>query len=143
MELQAKDLRIGNWVESYLPPQISEWIEVEVSPHTLIKMRDHEMKHGFRPIPLTEDWSVKFGLYNNLKLNYNKRQGVEYRFSKKKLGTYIIKRYYNNSLYKMQFVYDDKHNNIPNEQIWVNIKYVHQLQNLYFALTGEELTIKE
>lgn len=24
-----------------------------------------------------------------------------------------------------------------------NYKYVHQLQNLYFALTGEELTVKE
>lgn len=24
-----------------------------------------------------------------------------------------------------------------------DIKYLHQLQNLYFALTGEELTIKE
>jgi hypothetical protein len=24
----------------------------------------------------------------------------------------------------------------------INIRYVHQLQNLYFALTGEELTIK-
>ena len=24
-----------------------------------------------------------------------------------------------------------------------HIKYVHQLQNLYFALTGEELTIKD
>ncbi|WP_407505064.1 hypothetical protein [Elizabethkingia meningoseptica] len=24
-----------------------------------------------------------------------------------------------------------------------NIKYLHQLQNLYFSLTGEELTIKE
>lgn len=24
----------------------------------------------------------------------------------------------------------------------IEIKYVHQLQNLYFALTGEELTIK-
>ena len=24
-----------------------------------------------------------------------------------------------------------------------NIKYVHQLQNLYFGITGEELTIKE
>lgn len=23
-----------------------------------------------------------------------------------------------------------------------SIKYIHQLQNLYFALTGEELTIK-
>lgn len=25
----------------------------------------------------------------------------------------------------------------------IDIKYVHQLQNLYFALTGKELTIKE
>jgi len=25
----------------------------------------------------------------------------------------------------------------------VNIKYVHQLQNLYFALTGEELTLNK
>ena len=25
----------------------------------------------------------------------------------------------------------------------VNVKYVHQLQNLYFALTGEELILKE
>ena len=99
--------------------------------------------YNLETIPLTEEWLIKFGLYNNLKLNYNKRQGVEYRFNKKKLGTYIIKRYYNNSLYNMQFVYDDKHNNIPNEQIWVNIKYVHQLQNLYFALTGKELQIKE
>jgi hypothetical protein len=27
------------------------------------------------------------------------------------------------------------------EGISIKIKYVHQLQNLYFALTGEELTI--
>ena len=25
----------------------------------------------------------------------------------------------------------------------IQIKYVHQLQNLYFALTGEELILKE
>jgi len=30
-----------------------------------------------------------------------------------------------------------------NEESICNLKYVHQLQNLYFALTGEELTIKE
>lgn len=33
-------------------------------------------------------------------------------------------------------------------EIWVNgrnplVKYVHQLQNLYFALTGEELTLQK
>lgn len=27
--------------------------------------------------------------------------------------------------------------------IWNEIKHVHQLQNIYFALTGEELTIKQ
>lgn len=29
------------------------------------------------------------------------------------------------------------------EMHFTNIKYLHQLQNLYFALTGEELTLKE
>ena len=28
-------------------------------------------------------------------------------------------------------------------QYLTEVKFVHQLQNLYFALTGEELTIKE
>jgi hypothetical protein len=28
------------------------------------------------------------------------------------------------------------------QDCWVKIKYVHQLQNLYFALTGEELNIE-
>jgi hypothetical protein len=139
--MRSNELRIGNWV----------WNDVQKMPYqvdgNLIGLYHGREKAGVEvglsPVLLTEEWLIKFGLYNNLKLNYNKRQGVEYRFSKKKLGTYIIKRYYNNSLYNMQFVYDDKHNNIPNEQIWVNIKHVHQLQNLYFALTGKELTIKE
>ncbi len=145
--MRSNDLRIGNLVKLYRKPT-----DKEMSVHQVKCVGDYvqiqdgfvvNVMSGIKPIPLTEEWLVKFGLYNNLKLNYNKRQGVEYRFRKKKLGTYIIKRYYNNSLYSMQFVYDDKHNNIPNEQIWVNIKHVHQLQNLYFALTGEELTIKE
>ena len=136
--MKANELRIGNRARI---PCFTDFVEVELS---IDNIKDfHKGLIEIKPIPLTEEWLIKFGLYNNLKLNYNKRQGVEYRFSKKKLGTYIIKRYYNNSLYNMQFVYDDKHNNIPNEHIWVNIKHVHQLQNLYFALSGKELTIKE
>jgi len=34
-----------------------------------------------------------------------------------------------------EFIFYGKHNSIEKP-----IKYVHQLQNLYFALTGEELT---
>jgi hypothetical protein len=38
--------------------------------------------------------------------------------------------------------YVSQNDSIPHT-IASNIMYVHQLQNLYFALTGEELTIKE
>ena len=141
--MKANELRIGNWVRSKYPINKEPFQVYQMAFKQMPTTKNHDLDlSSWEPIPLTEDWLIKFGLYNNLKLNYNKPQGVEYRFSKKKLGTYIIKRYYNNSLYNMQFVYDDKHNNIPNEHIWVKIKHVHQLQNLYFALTGKELTIK-
>jgi hypothetical protein len=72
----------------------------------------------YKPIPLTEDWLLKLGFEEmNLHLNWKKRN----------------------------------HQMILNDgvfRIWLNgynkeIKYVHQLQNLYYALTGEELTINE
>ncbi|MFM1755039.1 MAG: hypothetical protein RLZZ236_1978, partial [Bacteroidota bacterium] len=31
---------------------------------------------------------------------------------------------------------------VPNSRYAVELKYVHQLQNLYFALTGKELIIE-
>ena len=68
------------------------------------------------PIPLTEEWLVKFGFENG---NYFILNNV------------IIYKDYNNK-YRYEYNYG---------QTWV--KHVHQLQNLYFALTGEELVIKE
>jgi hypothetical protein len=75
-------------------------------------------------IPLTEDWLLKFGfdLINN-----------EYHQSR----NHELKLYWTVNKNKM----------IPefNEKRFVtgyDFKYVHQLQNLYFILTGEELTIK-
>jgi hypothetical protein len=73
----------------------------------------------YKPIPLTEEWLLKF------------------RFVKKDYGCQI--HYYANtkSLWKITFKKDifkrDK----------TIIKYVHQLQNLYFALTGQELTLNK
>ncbi len=32
---------------------------------------------------------------------------------------------------------------VINEEDTLEVKYVHQLQNLYFALTGEDLVVKE
>jgi len=66
-----------------------------------------------KPISLTEEWLLRFGFEDN----------------KLRLGVYDIcisppnSAFYNGCGFPC--------------------KYVHQLQNLYFALTGDELTIKE
>lgn len=77
----------------------------------------------FTPIPLTEEWLVKFGFEIN-----------KHHFTKwiNETNTFII-------------MFDDRKKNyfICDCPIDCNIKFVHQLQNLYFALTGEELEIKK
>jgi hypothetical protein len=75
-----------------------------------------------KPIPLTEEWLLKFGFVSN---PYKDRYEL---------------------IAKINIIIEcDKTKGLVNlycEQ-FPHIKYVHQLQNLYFALTGEELTIKQ
>jgi hypothetical protein len=78
------------------------------------------------PVPLTEEWFLKFGFelktdvyFSNIK--YKDQCWVNFSF--------CIAVWRNGN-----FMYDWNGGNIQ-------IKYVHQLQNLYFALIGKELTI--
>jgi hypothetical protein len=131
--MDARELRIGNLLQ--IPdPTIKNLNNCEnifkVTSYNLsIISLDHykEIIHipnihidYVYPIPLTEEWLIKFG-FEKLDLFY----------SHKKYGYKVAK-------------------NMDGFYIWSNafsfnppLKYVHQLQNLYFALTGEELTIKE
>ena len=81
------------------------------------------------PIPLTEEWLIKFG--------FNLDEGV---------GVWFGPKYAEPAYYFTLWASYGKHpvrftRNNPSDTI--DILYVHQLQNLYFALTGEELTIEE
>ena len=77
-----------------------------------------------KPIPLTEEWLVRFGFFINhweserIEETVYQHQGITIFYSD------IVDAW----------VFPDIEN--------VEIKYVHQLQNLYFALTGSELEIK-
>ncbi len=74
-----------------------------------------------KPIPLTEEWLKRFGFDENLK-----------EFVKSGIS---IREENNNSVFWVWgFYLGFSHG---------GIKHVHQLQNLYFALTGEELELKE
>jgi hypothetical protein len=80
-----------------------------------------------KPILLTEEWLLKFGFSKRDVLS-----SVLYDMKNPRFSIYL-----NPPI--------DKSNkwNILGIEKNINIQYVHQLQNLYFALTGEELTIKQ
>jgi hypothetical protein len=77
-----------------------------------------------QPIPLTEEWLVKFGFQNDdddWLIDIDDRNCIHINLKKKRT---LLESY--DGLLTVK-----------------NIEYVHFLQNLYFALTGEELTLKE
>jgi len=71
------------------------------------------------PIPLTEEWLLKFGFVKH------KTTDIYPTFA------------------KQMFNWNDGILYIIGYGFMNHIKHVHQLQNLYFALTGEELVVKE
>lgn len=79
----------------------------------------------FEPIPLTEDWLIRLGF---IKID-NKQE-----YLKSSNG-----RYHNVSLEGLEPRYGMGYSS--DGIIQVPIYHVHTLQNLYFALTGTELTI--
>jgi len=119
MENFYKELRAGNFISighSKAPKAVTP---------RLISIIENDPK-GFNPIPLTEEWLFRFGFHN-------KSQTTDYYFN---LGSFIIggtgKR-----------LFPSIHGESGLEAFGNETKYVHQLQNLYNALTGEELTLKD
>ena len=121
--MKAEELRIGNLVNTtdiLIPKHI-------IKAEDIVSIFDGSFKKlglDIKPIPLTEEWLLKFGggksdehelcvICNDIRFVY------DYHFKRFSIE-----------------IADD-------EGIYLDhIKHVHQLQNLYFALTREELTVK-
>lgn len=124
--MEAKELRIGNLVYTNRAHGKGEKQKktVEVNLHYLRQIEDN--CNYIKPIPLTEEWLLKFG--------FNKEPDKS--FTKRDIAIFLDKRFSSNLFMQENqgdftwFSYECK------------IEYVHQVQNLYFALTGEELILK-
>lgn len=72
----------------------------------------------YKPIPLTNEWMLRFGFEKDEDGNF---ETID-----------VLIQYWD---HKNQFYYVTNHGCLCKV-----IKYVHELQNLYYALTGEELS---
>ncbi|MBU3661201.1 MAG: hypothetical protein FGM14_15115 [Flavobacteriales bacterium] len=112
--MKASELRIGNLVQDY--GLISTITGQDI--YDLSQGMDSEI---IQPIPLTEDLLLKFGFYKNVDTLFFEKGGYQLDLNSNNVEFYI-----------------------PNYgDYYKEIEYVHQLQNLYFALTGEELSYNE
>ena len=130
--MKASELRIGNWYRSV---KFNVPVKCDITDfYDLCAKSDGATEHPpidemFEPIPLTEEWLLKFGF--TLDCEYTPYGKAEI---------------YRNDDMDVVLSGVFKGVNIPyvcDDSFIVNVKHVHQLQNLYFALTGEELEVKK
>lgn len=127
--MKASDLRIGNWVNLRKMKVRIELYQIDSGFD--LYMLDKTDCFDVTPIPLTEEWLLKFGWVKEN--NYLWCEDVPYivKMKFKKDGSIWL-----GNVLEVHFGsgFSKKRNN--------GVKYIHQLQNLYFALTGEELKLK-
>jgi hypothetical protein len=124
----ASELRIGNYVNYAAEKVIVLQTSIKGRNKWDVELGYFEDSIGFermiteiQPIPLTEEWLLKFGFYL--------------------IEVFDTKIYFIESLKQIEIrVYEDGSIDLGTENEWLTeLKHVHQLQNLFFALTGKEL----
>ena len=112
--MKATEFRIGNYIDYK-----GEIMKLDGS--LLCCYIQNELEFPFNPIPLTEEILLKLGFKQNEQFKTN------------------FKFYLKDNEIEIN-IYNGNNNSWLNDRYVINLKYVHQLQNLYFALTGDELT---
>lgn len=143
--MKANELRIGNLVTDEFYDSFKSIIKVENVNNEGINLfieddgnwsevayrwisPEYHLEQ-LRPIPITEEWVLRFGFARKSDRIYakiiNETFDIGYDFGIEHTCVLSFRSTYSTAFRR------------------VKINYVHQLQNLYFALTGEELTIKD
>lgn len=120
--MKVEELRIGNLYDNNGEPCI-------VTPWTIQEVFEAE-RSWCKPIPLTEEWLIKLGFEHYNQLGYNIKN-----------NNFEIDIWFddNGTINDIQLSSTNISGAYPNIK---NFQYLHQIQNLYFTLTGEELKLK-
>lgn len=131
-KMKSTELRIGNWIN------LTKDDFKTVKPYQLegidIYKLDESNCADIAPIELTEDWLKRFGFH---------KWGCDDIPSTVSFELGILNLQYSKNVKCYGWIFEKREPN--NSLSWypkVEIKYVHQLQNLYRCLCGKELEIK-
>lgn len=148
-KMEARELRIDNLVncgfnivpiksihtESVLKNEVRVYVELNE------KLQNYCLDiTEIKPIPLTEEWLIKFGFQKVIYDTDETGYGTDYELDIKGVGCISYSDDFSCALFGSKESSKNELGFLPN---WDNCKHVHSLQNLYFALIGEELKIKE
>jgi hypothetical protein len=113
--MEATELRIGNNV-------LRHGVVVNVGARSIFDIWDNSGINilGYKPIPLTEEWLIKLG--------FEKTEGWD--------DMIFWRIHVNGQTFDLEenlqgYEYD----------MWIIVRHVHQLQNLFYSLTGTELSL--
>lgn len=122
MDLKATELRIGNYIYqgAKIPTRATAFTIMNLSDVSIIIVK---------PIPLTEKWLRDFGFKKRADDNSGYKEG--YVFQNRKV---VLKKIDGHFRLYLSDTEDDWFYTTS-----IHIYNVHQLQNLYFALTETEL----
>jgi hypothetical protein len=135
--IKPNELRLGNllnWIATHENAGVSKVIDIDrgsfvvMTPHAWTRSDDHNNK--IEPISITSEWLKQCG------------------FERDEHGRWTGHKYETDQFIQWFEIEEDKKAGLYwlRGSEWVMgrpFQYLHQLQNLYFALTGEELAIKE
>lgn len=144
--MKENELRLNNLVMvNYKTDLLSKVTWIQERSINVVFDRQPDLVNGvvcsvndLIPIELTEEWLLKCGFQKkkDWSIHPNIRNYRYMLFLNNFILRYDSRGYGDNSKPCFEFTFP---NPIPEIYSVVKVKYIHQLQNLYFALTGEEL----
>jgi hypothetical protein len=135
--MKAEDLRLGNLIYN-----TKGEVDTVIIDALIYMLTYPDPICQAKPIPLTEEWLLKFGFNSNSPCKDFEDCGMPY------YAKHGVLLFYNRNRLKHELCYYlIGYGSMRSGKYHISmirwIMYVHQLQNLYFALTGEELTIND
>jgi len=136
--MKAEELRIGN---VYMSVKFGEPVKWELTDFTQLDKlsdgayNDPPIEEMIEPIPLTDECLLRFKFSSHHVRDYYFKDCGEYEIR-------CVVNSFSGGLNNDASWFVSIQTGYGSQPVTLVRKYVHELQNLYFALTGEELKLK-